>query len=144
MKLGSRAIRGESNAVCLSFSGQTVSEIFTSDVQFQKFALLIKQFQNVLLAIYSFGTYGMPLIDSFKILVELGQTILACSILADNQFQICLDKYSPLRAIAKEGFYGQGPQNPYFTHYAWKSISGYDSNNEKVRICFQSVSQFFL
>ena len=86
MKLGSKAIRGESNAVCLSFSGQTVSEIFTSDVQFQKFALLIKQFQNVLLAIYSFGTYGMPLIDSFKILVELGQTILACSILADALF----------------------------------------------------------
>ena len=78
LKLGSRAIRGESNAVCLSFSGQTVSEIFTSEVQFHKFVLLIhfqtfllliKQFQNFLLAIYSFGTSGMPLIDSFKILV---------------------------------------------------------------------------
>ena len=64
-------------SVCLSFSGQTFSEIFTSDVQFQKvllihfqtFLLLIKQFQNFLLAIYSFGTSGMPLIDSFKILV---------------------------------------------------------------------------
>ena len=40
------------------------------------------------------------------ILVELGQTVLDCSILlADRQFQIFLGKYSPLKA--KEGFYGQ-------------------------------------
>ena len=36
LKLGSRAIRGESNAVCL-FSGQTVSEIFTSEVLMDSF-----------------------------------------------------------------------------------------------------------
>ena len=47
----------------------------------------VRQFQKFLLVTYSFGTYRMPLTDSFR---------MPHIALADRQFQIFLDKYSPL------------------------------------------------
>ena len=79
----------------------------------------------------------MPL--GFKILVELGLTVSKS--IAPYWL---VDGFRFLRPIftseGKGSFYGQNPHCSVFNHYAKRSLSGNDPNNEKVRICFQSVA----
>ena len=75
-------LQGWIKTVYLAFSRHTVSEFLTSDWQFQNFWQTNSDFL-FLLVIYSFGTYVMPLVDSFRFPGRAEGPILAA-----RQFQI--------------------------------------------------------